>query len=176
MANRLIALLRILFRRKQADRDLSAEIDAHVQMLAEEFAARGMSPEAARRAAMVEIGGTEQVRAEVREARAGILLEQLWQDLRYGIRMLRKSPGFAVLAVITLALGIGANTAMFSVIDGVLLQKPPFGDPARVCVVLQKQPNGNNNVFSTPDYLEWKRLTSPVSQMAAAVGDIHTLG
>jgi len=176
MANRLIALLHNLFRRKQADRDLNAEIDAHVQMLAEEFAARGMSAETARRAAMMEIGGREQLRAEVREARAGILLEQLWQDLRYGIRMLRKAPGFAVLAVITLALGIGANTAMFSVIDGVLLQKPPFADPGRVCVVLQKQPNGNNNVFSTLDYLEWKRLTSPVSQMAATVGDIHTLG
>jgi putative ABC transport system permease protein len=176
MANRLITLLRNLFGRKQADRDLNAEIDAHVQLLAEEHATRGMSPDAARRAAVLEIGGTEQVRAEVREARTGILPEQLWQDLRYGIRMLRKAPGFAALAIITLALGIGANTAMFSVIDGVLLQKPPFKDPAHVLVVLQKQPNGNSNLFSTPDYLEWKRQSSPISQMAAFVGDSHILG
>ncbi len=176
MANRLLALLRNLFQRNQADRDLSAEIHSHVQLLADEYVAGGMPPDAARRAAMLEIGGAEQVRAEVREARAGVLLEQLWQDLRYGVRMLRKSPGFAALAVFTLALGIGANTAMFSVIDGVLLQTPPFREPSRVTVVWQTQPNGNKNVFSTPAWLEWKRQTGPLAQMAAVVGEGHTLG
>jgi predicted permease len=176
MANRLLASFRNLLRRRHVDRDLNAEIDSHLQLLSDEYMAQGLSAEAARRRATLDIGGAEQVMAEVREARTGVLLEQLWQDLRYGARMLRNAPGFAALAIITLALGIGANTAMFSVINGVLLQEPPFGDPAHVLVVLQKQPNGNTNVFSTPDYLEWKRLSSPVSRMAAFVGDSHILG
>jgi putative ABC transport system permease protein len=176
MLHRFLASLRNLFRRKQTDRDLSAEIDAHVQLLTDEYLAGGMPPDAARRAALLEIGGAEQVRAEVREARAGVLLEQIWQDLRYGMRTLRKSPGFAALAVFTLALGIGANTAMFSVIDGVLLQAPPFSQPSRVTVAWQKQPNGNINIFSTPAWLEWKRQSGPLAQMTAVVNEGHTLG
>jgi predicted permease len=176
MLHRFIASLRNLFQRKHVDQDLSAEIDSHVQLLTDEYIASGMAPDVARRAAQIELGGKEQVRAEVREARAGILLEQIWQDLHYGMRNLRKSPGFAALAVFTLALGIGANTAMFSVIDGVLLQQPPFAEPARVTIAWQKQPNGNNNVFSTPAYLEWKRQSGPLEQMAAVVRASHTLG
>src|ERR1700759_1008616 len=157
MLHRLIAPFKNLFRTKHVDHELSAEIESHVQILTDEYVAVGMSQEAAQRAALVEFGGKEQARAEVREARAGVLLEQIWQDLRYGMRNLRKSPGFAVLAVFTLALGIGANTAMFSVINGVLLQQLPFSEPSRVMIAWQKQPNGNNNIFSTPAYLEWKR-------------------
>ena len=176
MLHRFLASLRNLFRRKQIDQELSAEIDSHVQLLADEYMAGGMVPEAARRAAQIELGGREQVRSEVREARSGILLEQIWQDVRYGVRTLRKSKGFAALAVFTLALGIGANTAMFSVINAVLLQKPPFADPSRVMMVFQKMSNGNNNVFSTSDFLEWKRQEGPVAQMAAIISDSHTLG
>ena len=176
MASRLLASLRNLFVIRHADRELSDEIEAHLQLLTDEYTAQGMSSDAARRTALVEIGGLEQVRNEVREGRAGIICEQLWQDLRYGVRMLRKAPGFAALAVITLALGIGANTAMFSVIDGVLLKKPPFAEPSRVTVAFQKQPNGNINVLSTPDYLEWKRQEGPLAKMAALVSDGHTLG
>jgi putative ABC transport system permease protein len=176
MLHRLIASLRNLFRRTRVDRDLRAEIDSHVQMLADEYQAGGMTKGEARRAAVLEIGGQEQVRAEVREARAGVLLEHMWQDLRYGLRMLRKSPGFTSLAVLTLALGIGANTAMFSVIDGVLLKNPPFADPSRVTVVLQMLANGNKNLFSTPDYLEWKRQAGPLAQMTVLAQEGHTLG
>jgi putative ABC transport system permease protein len=176
MFHRFMASLRNLFQRKRADQDLGAEIDSHVQLLADEYIAKGMTPAEARRTALVELGGREQVRAEVREARAGIFLEQIWQDLHYGMRNLRKSPGFALLAVFTLALGIGANTAMFSVINGVLLQQLPFSEPARVMIAWQKQPNGNNNVFSTPAYLEWKRQAGPLTQMAGVVAAGHTLG
>jgi predicted permease len=176
MFHRFVVSFRNLFQRKRADQDLAAEIDSHVQLLADEYIAGGMAPDAARRAAQIELGGREQVRAQVREARAGVLLEQIWQDLRYGMRNLRKAPSFAVLAVFTLALGIGANTAMFSVIDGVLLQQPPFAEPARVMIAWQKQPNGNNNIFSTPAYLEWKRQAGPLTQMAGVVRAGHTLG
>ncbi|HKV92972.1 MAG TPA: ABC transporter permease [Candidatus Angelobacter sp.] len=174
--SRFSSSFRNLFRRAEVDGDLEAEIQSHRQLLTDQNIAQGMDPATAHRQATLEMGGVEQVKEEVRSVRAGQWMEQLWQDVRYALRMLRKAPGFAALAVITLALGIGANTAMFSVVKGVLLQSPPFADPGHVVVVLQKQPNGNNNVFSTPDYLEWKRQASPVSQMAAIVGDSHTLG
>lgn len=174
--SRLFSSLRNIIRRNSVDGDLAAEIESHRQLLTEQNIAEGMDPATARRQAAVEMGGVEQVREEIRSKRAGQWMEQLGQDTRYALRMLRKAPGFAALAVITLALGIGANTAMFSVIDGALLQSPPFTDPDRVMMVLQKQPNGNANIFSTPDYLEWKRQESPVSHMAAMRNDSHVLG
>src|SRR5215469_1920787 len=157
MLHRLLSSLRNILTRAKVDGDLDAELRAHVQLLTDEKVAAGLSVDAARQLSLMELGGLEQVKEEVRGVRGGLWLEQLWQDIRFGLRTLRKSPGFASLAVLTIALGIGANTAMFSVIDGVLLQKPPFADPDRVVVVLQKQANGGTNIFSTPDYLEWKR-------------------
>jgi len=176
MLHRLLSSFRNIFSRAEVDGDLDAELRAHLQLLTDEKVAAGMSLDAARRQSLLELGGVEQVKEDVRGVRAGMWLEQLWQDLRFGLRTLRKSPGFASLAILTIALGIGANTAMFSVIDGVLLQKPPFSDPDHVVVVLQKQPNGNTNIFSTPDYLEWKRQDSPVSEMAAGRTDSVVFG
>jgi putative ABC transport system permease protein len=174
--NRLLFSLRNIFRRAAVESDLDAEINVHRQLLEDENIVAGLDPVKAHRLAAQEMGGVEQVKEEVRSRRAGQWLEQLWQDVRYGLRMLRKSPGFAALAVITLALGIGANTAMFSVIDSVLLQAPPFRDPSKVMVVYQKQSNGKNNAFSTPDFLEWKRQAGPLAHMAAIIGDSRTLG
>src|SRR6185312_3487169 len=176
MLHRLFSSFRNIFSRAEVDGDLDAELRAHVQLLTDEKVAAGMSTDAARRQSLLELGGLEQVKEEVRGVRAGMWLEQLWQDLRFGLRTLRKSPGFASLAILTIALGIGANTAMFSVIEGVLLQKPPFSDPDRVVVVLQKQSNGNANIFSTPDFLEWKGEDTPVSQMAAGRTDSVVFG
>jgi predicted permease len=176
MSHRWINGYRNLFRRAEVDRDLDAEINAHVQLLTDENIAQGVAPEAARRQALLEVGGVEQVKAEVRDVRPGLWLEQLCQDLRYGLRMLRKSPGFAAMAVFTLALGIGANTAMFSVIDAVLLQPPPFREPSQVMVVWQKQSDGNINIFSTPNLLDWKRQDGPLAQMAAFIPEGRTLG
>jgi predicted permease len=176
MNRKATAWFRNFFRRTEVENDLDAEVNSHLQLLMDENTAKGMAPEAARRQALLDIGGVEQVKSEAREVRAGMWLEQLWQDIRYGLRMLRKAPGFAALAAITLALGIGANTAMFSVIDAVLLQPPPFREPSRVLFVWQKQPNGAQNIFSTPDFLEWKRQQGPTAQMAAYRGDSHTLG
>lgn len=96
-------------------------------------------------------------------------MESLLQDIRYGVRSLLKSPQFAVAAVLTLALGIGANTAMFSVIHSVLLKPLPFHDPERVMVVGQRMANGGVNVFSTPDFLDWKQQGGMLAQMAAFV-------
>ncbi|MBZ5521026.1 MAG: ABC transporter permease [Acidobacteriia bacterium] len=100
----------------------------------------------------------------------------LLQDLRFGLRALRRSPGFAVLAVMTLALGIGANTAMFSVIEQVLFARLPYRDPDRVVYVAQKQSNGGANVFSVPDFLEWRAQSDLLAHMAGVRPSGFTLG
>ena len=96
-------------------------------------------------------------------------MESLLQDIRYGVRSLLKSRRFALAAVLTLGLGIGANSAMFSVIHSVLLKPWPFKDPARVLVVSQRQANGNLNLFSTQDFLDWKQQGGILARMGAHV-------
>src|ERR1700721_3797025 len=96
-------------------------------------------------------------------------MEKVLQDIRYGGPAILKSPRFAVAAVLTLALGIGANTAMFSVIRSVLMRSWPFPDPGRLLMVSQRQANGNSNLFSTQDYLDWKQQGGLLAHMGAHV-------
>ena len=124
--------LKNLFRHRRTERELDAEVRGYAQLLEEENVARGMKPDQARREARLELGGAEQVKEEVRTARAGAWIESLFRDLRIGARMLRKSPGFFAVAVITLALGIGANTAIFSVLESQLWRPLPFPDAERL--------------------------------------------
>jgi predicted permease len=133
--SRLRALGENLFRRQRLDRDFDEELRAYLELQAEEKVRAGMAPEEAWRAARREMGGIDQVRQNVRDVRAGVRLDRLAQDVRYGVRTLAKNPGFSLVAMATLALGMGANTAMFSLLDQVVLRLLPVRDPGQLVIV-----------------------------------------
>ena len=127
--------LRSLFRKNRADRELDAELRFHLEKQIEANIAAGMPPAEARNAALRIFGGVEQVKEECREARGVVLVETLAQDVRYGLRMMRRSPAFTVVAVLSLGLGIGANTAIFSLINAVMLKMLPVKNPEQLVVM-----------------------------------------
>jgi len=155
--SRFRSLLRNLISRHRADAELDEELQAYVQMLADEKRAEGLSPEEALRAARLEVGGTEPVKEQVRDARAGAWIESVVRDLRYSVRSLRRSPGFTAAAAITLALAIGANTALFSVVHAVLIRPLPYAQAEELFHVSEFWPHEPpfRRVVS-PDYGQWR--------------------
>ncbi len=163
--------IRNWWRKRRADAELDEEVRGYADLLAQEKIRAGMSAAQARREAKMELGGVEQVKEQVRGVRAGHFLETLWQDVRFAARMLRKSPGFTAVAVLTLALGIGANTAIFSMIDAVLLSELPYPNPQQLVMVWEDVhlPHYQNseNTPAPGNYMDWKKQSTVFSSMAA---------
>jgi predicted permease len=160
------------FRRERRESELAEELESNLQFHIEDNQRAGMSPEEARRQALIRLGGIEQTKEIYRDRRSLPGLETLLQDLRYGIRTLRKAPGFTTVAVITLALGIGANSAIFSTISGILLRKPTVVDPDQVMMLLSASrsrglEDSPERPASAPDFLSWREQTRMFSGLAA---------
>lgn len=157
-----------LFNKQRRDRELADELESNLQLHIDENIRAGMSSEQARRDALIKLGGVEQVKESYRERRGVRWLESLLQDVRFGLRMLRKNPSFTTVAVITLALGIGANTAIFSVVQSVLLRQLPYEHPDKLVEVWNTYlPQFPQFALSGADFNEWRAQVKSFAQMAA---------
>ena len=155
-----------LFHKDQHDADLSSELESHVRMHIEENVRAGMRPEEARRQAHIKLGGVEQTKEMVRERRGLPILEILMRDLRFGARMLRKNAGFTLIAVFTLALGIGATTAIFSVVYGVLLRPLPYPKPDQIFQLWEVNAKGHRVNFTEPNFSDMRSTSRSLEGLA----------
>ena len=168
---RLASLWRNLFHKDRVDQEFSDEIQSYLDMLTEANIKQGLTPREARRKSLVEVGGVEQVQERVREIRMGQFIETAWRDIRFGVRALVHSPIFSVVTVLSLALGIGANTAIFSVVNGLLLRPLPYPEAERIVDVWhtppqQSFPGLDRFSVSPANYLDWKAQSTAFEQMA----------
>lgn len=163
------SFFRTLFRKRHIDADLDAELRSTIELLADQKVKEGMAPEQAARAARIELGGVEQVKEAVRAARAGAWLDTLLQDLRFGLRMLAKSPGLTAILLITLALGIAANIMVFSVVNGFLLRPLPVLHPDQLTRLAANEKGAALPVydFSYPEFLDLQKQATTFSGIFA---------
>ncbi|HKY05517.1 MAG TPA: ABC transporter permease [Blastocatellia bacterium] len=161
-----------LFSREKRERELAEELESHLQMHIEDNMRAGMSPQEARRQALIKLGGIEPTKERYRQQRGLPFIETLVQDLRFGMRRLAKSPGFTVVALLLLGLGIGANTAIFSVVNSVLLRPLPLKDPDRIVEVWEVNPlKGWTQANVAPANLQdWQEQNQVFEDMAAYMG------
>jgi predicted permease len=168
---RVSMALRALFQRERATERLDAELQFHIEQQAAEFEAAGMAPDEARAAALRSFGNPTALRDEARETWSWYWLEKFWRDVRYGTRTLLRSPGFSLMAVLVMALGIGATTALFTIVQNVLLKPLPFRDPGKLVMVYEHFREGDQddpyNVVSPADFVEWRQQTHGFEAMAA---------
>ena len=169
--------IRNWWRKRRADAELDEEVRGYADLLAQEKIRNGMDEAQARREAKMELGGVEQVKEQVRGIRAGHFLETLWQDIRFAARMLRKNPGFTAVAVLTLALGIGANAAIFSMVDGLILRMPPVAKPEQVTTLAVQAIDGAyDNDFSYPNFVDIRNQSTAVFSEVAGAMDFQQDG
>jgi len=163
--------LRSLFRRKRVEAELDEEMRYHLQRQTEVNIAAGMSEAEARYASLRAMHGLEQQKERCRDARRVRVIEDLWHDFRFGLRMLIKNPVFTIVIVLTLALGIGANTAIFSIVNAVLLRPFPFDAPERLVILRESVAAGEGFSPSYPNYVDWRAQNTVCSSMAAVRTD-----
>ena len=156
------------FRRKRLDEDLNDELRSHIELAMEENLQRGMSEEEARTAALRAFGGVTQTRENYRVQRGLPFLEILWSDLRYAVRQLWKSPGFTLTTVLTLAIGIGMNTAVFSMMDAVVLRPLAVPDMSRVVIVAEEhgRDSADYKQVALANYQDWKQQSRSFADLA----------
>jgi putative ABC transport system permease protein len=177
LLNVLSVRLRALFGREAVIGDIDEELRLHLEMEVEANLGRGMPPEEARRAALRSFGNFDSIRERAYELRGGGMLETLSQDVRYAARMLAKRPGFTVVAALTLAFGVGANTAIFSVVEAVLLRALPYRHAERAVVVWENNRVRDNprNVINPGNFLDWSDQAKSFDEMAAFVDQRYNL-
>ena len=181
--HRLLSIVRWIARRDRAEQDLNDELQAFVDMAADDAVRDGATPAEARRRAMLQLGGLEQVKEHVRTGRHGAWLDAFSRDLRYGLRQLRRDPGFSAIAITTLALGIGATTAAFTIAHSLIVKSFPFPDPNRLVWITTYDSRvadstpviGSNRL---PQFVDWQQHLRSVEQLGAWAGsapDVFTV-
>ncbi len=175
--HRLARRFRALTRRAHVERELADELQLHIELEQQKNERLGMTPHEARRAALLTFGGVERYKEEARDARGVRLVEHVAQDLRIALRGMRKSPGFATVVVLTLGLGVGATSAIFSIVNAVLLRPLPYERPAELVRVYSQVPDGTVQKFSVsvPDYLDFKTRNRVFTDMAMWLNSTMTL-
>jgi len=158
--------MKFLWHRKSKQQELQQELQSHLQMAADDKVSQGESADEAERSARREFGNVALVQQVTRDQWGTRWLEEFLQDLHYAARVLRKSPGFTLIAVLTLALGIGANTALFSVVNGVLLNPLPYPNPDQLVTLHASKPNFETGSISFPDFRDWRKDNRTFSAMA----------
>ena len=159
--------LLVMVGRSRMESEMDAELRFHIDAFVEDLVRSGVPRDEASRRARIEFGGVERAKEECREARGVSFAESLLQDLHFGLRMLRKSPGFTAVALLTLAIGIGANTAIFSVVYGVLLEPLPYKDPSKLVLLNETTPKVGSVSTSYPNFLDWRSQSTTFSKMVA---------
>jgi putative ABC transport system permease protein len=177
MLSRIRTALRALLHRSEVEREMDTELRYHIERQTEQNIRLGMSPDEARQAALKSFGGVEQAKERSRDARGVRWIEELWQDLRYGARMLLKNPGFTLIAVLTLALGIGANTTIFSAMESLILHPFSFPNQNRLVVIYERKLDaGIRRGEVTPGSLrDWREQSQTFEQFVSLSGGFFDL-